>query len=339
MLAHGIDIETSPVFTRIEGLGIYRPHRLVTNQEICQRIESTDEWIRTRSGIATRRRASDKETLVDMGARAARDALADAGLAADDVDTLIVTTSSAMRCVPSVSAQIAFELGFRGSAFDISAACAGFNYAIAMASDLVRGHTARRVLIISTERLSDLTDFDDRRTSFLFSDGAGAVVVGPAPEPGIGPVVWGSDGSRASAIQQHTPWDALRDLSILQDPDFRFPALSMNGQDVYRWATSAMVPVAEEAMKRAGVSAADLTAFVPHQANLRITETLTRALALPASVVVAQDIVSQGNTSSASVPLALHALRADGSVAAGDLALIIGFGAGLVHAAQVIAVP
>jgi 3-oxoacyl-(acyl-carrier-protein) synthase III len=339
MPVHGNDIETSPLFTRIEGLGIYRPHRLVTNQEICERIESTDEWIRSRSGIATRRRASDDETLVNMGARAARDALTDAGITPDEIDVLMVTTATAMRCVPSISAQIAHELGFHGGAFDISAACAGFNYAVAMANDLVRGHTARRVLIVSTERLSDLTDFDDRRTAFLFSDGAGAVVVGPAPEPGIGPVVWGSDGSRATAIQQHTPWDALRNQSVLQDPDFRFPAISMAGQDVYRWATSAMVPVAAEAMKRAGVTASELAAFVPHQANLRITETITRALDLPASVVVAQDIVSQGNTSSASIPLALHALRTDGSVVTGDLALVIGFGAGLVHAAQVIAVP
>ncbi|WP_405161469.1 beta-ketoacyl-ACP synthase 3 [Nocardia sp. NBC_01499] len=326
-------------FTRIEGLGVYRPHRTVTNEEICERIDSDDEWIRSRSGIMARRHASEKETLVEMGASAARAAVADAGLVCADIDCVIVTTTTSMRCMPSVSTQIAHELGLRVGAFDVGAACAGFSYAVSIASDMVCGGTARRVLVVSTERLSDVTDFEDRRTAFLFADGAGAVVVGSSSESGIGPVVWGSDGSKSSVVWQHTPWDALRDPSVFEQPGFRFPALSMLGQDVYRWATSAMVPVAERAMEAAGVTPDDLGAFVPHQANLRITETLTRALKLPSSVTIAQDVVTQGNTSSASIPLAMHALRADDAVSRGDLALIIGFGSGLVHAAQVVTIP
>ncbi|KZM69923.1 beta-ketoacyl-ACP synthase 3 [Nocardia terpenica] len=326
-------------FARIEGLGAYRPRRTVTNDEICERIDSDDEWIRARSGIVTRGHASAKETLVEMGASAARAAVADAGLVPADIDCVIVTTLSSLRNTPSVSAEIAHELGLRAGAFDVGAACAGFNYALTIARDLVRGGSAGRVLVVSVERLSDLTDFEDRTTAFLFADGAGAVVVGPSATPGIGAVVWGSEGSKSEAIRQHTRWDALRDPDALARPGFRFPALSMVGQDVYRWATSAMVTVAGQAMAEAGVAADDLAAFVPHQANLRITETLVRALGLPRSVVVARDIVTQGNTGSASIPLAMEALRADGAVSPGDLALIMGYGAGLVHAAQVVAIP
>ncbi|MEU7145869.1 beta-ketoacyl-ACP synthase 3 [Nocardia sp. NPDC046473] len=326
-------------FARIEGLGAYRPRRTVTNEEICERIDSDDEWIRARSGIMTRGRASEKETLVEMGASAARAAVADAGLVPADIDCVIVATLSSMRNTPSVSAEIAHELGLRSGAFDVGAACAGFTYALTIAGDLVCAGSARRVLVVSVERLSDLTDFDDRMTAFLFADGAGAVVVGPSATPGIGAVVWGSEGAKSQAIRQHTPWDALRDPDDFARSGSRFPALTMVGQDVYRWATSAVAPVAEQAMEAAGVTVHDLAAFIPHQANLRITETLVRALRLPPAVAVARDIVTQGNTGAASIPLAMDTLRADGAVARGDLALVVGYGAGLVHAAQVVTIP
>ncbi|MGH3345061.1 MAG: beta-ketoacyl-ACP synthase III [Carbonactinosporaceae bacterium] len=320
---------------RILGVGGYRPSRVVTNAEICQDIDSTDEWIRARSGIETRRWAGPDETVAEMSLAAAGKAIAQAGIAPEEVGCVLVSTVSHLKQTPSVACDIAYRLGASSAAaFDISAACAGFCYGLALANDMVRGGSARFVVVIGVERLTDLTDRHDRSTAFIFGDGAGAVVVGPSEEPGVGPVVWGSDGSQLDTIEQNAPWDTLRD-----DPGVPWPALRMAGQQVFRWASYAMVPVARRALEQAGVGAGDLDAFIPHQANMRITDAMIRALKLPAHVPVARDIADQGNTSAASIPLAMERMLEGGEVKSGGTALLIGFGAGLVYGAQVVTLP
>jgi 3-oxoacyl-[acyl-carrier-protein] synthase-3 len=321
---------------RIVGLGAYRPDRVVSNAEILARIDSTDEWIRSRSGIENRRFAAPDESVADMGAIAAAKALAAAGLAPSDVDALIVATATGLNQTPSVAAEVDVRLGTGGAAaFDIGAACAGFCHGLALANDMIRGGTATHVLVVGVEKLSDFLNRDDRSTAFIFGDGAGAAVVGPSEQPGIGPVVWGSDSSGIAHIRQDRPWDE----TFAQPEGPRWPHLEMDGNPVFRWAAFEMAKAAQRALDAAGVSVDDLDAFVPHQANMRITDAMARTLKLPSTVAIARDIAQQGNTSAASVPLALDRLIADGDVRSGDLALTIGFGAGLVYAAQVIRVP
>ena len=322
--------------SRILGIGGYRPARSVPNEEIIQNIDSSDEWIRTRSGIASRRWANDEETVVAMSLAAAGKALANAGLTPDQVGCVIVSTVTHLYQTPSAAAEIAHKLGTnRAAAFDISAACAGFCYGLGLASDMVRGGTAEHVLVIGVERLSDLTDHYDRSTAFLFADGAGAAVVGPSETPGIGPVIWGSDGEHLDLIKQKQEWRE----ALFAESGPELPALVMQGNAVFRWASYEMAKVAQQALEAAGITADDLDVFVPHQANDRITTAMARSLKLPASVVIARDIAEQGNTSAASIPLALERLLETGQARSGQLALLIGFGAGLVYGAQVVRIP
>ncbi|MGH8776164.1 MAG: beta-ketoacyl-ACP synthase III [Jiangellaceae bacterium] len=321
---------------RILGIGGYRPVRVVPNAEIVERIDSSDEWIRTRSGIASRRWANAEETVIAMSLSAAGKALAHAGVTADQIGCVIVSTVTHLYQTPSAAAEIAYKLGTnRAAAFDISAACAGFCYGISLGADMVRGGTAEHVLVIGVERLSDLTDHDDRSTAFIFADGAGAAVVGPSDEAAIGPVVWGSDGQHLDLIRQREEW---RD-ALFAEGGPRLPHLTMEGNAVFRWASYEMAKVAREAIDAAGITPDDLDVFVPHQANMRITDAMARALKLPESIVTARDIVEQGNTSAASIPLAIERLLETGQARSGDLALLIGFGAGLVYAAQVVRIP
>jgi 3-oxoacyl-[acyl-carrier-protein] synthase III len=226
----------------------------------------------------------------------------------------------------------------KASAFDISAACAGFCYGIALASDMVRGGSVGHALVIGVERLSDLTDVHDRGTAFIFADGAGAAVVGPSETAGIGPVVWGSDGEQFDLIRQKEDW---RDVVGTPDQPGSgvMPHLMMQGNPVFRWASFAMAKVGQQALDRAGVSIDDLDVFVPHQANMRIIDAMARSMKLPERVRIARDIAEQGNTSAASIPLALERLVAEGEARSGDTALLVAFGAGLAYAAQVVTVP
>lgn len=321
---------------RIIGLGGYRPTRVVPNADIIERIASSDEWIRTRTGIAQRRFASQEETLVSMSVTAAERALAAAGIRPTDVDCVIVATITHLYQTPAAAVEIAHRLGAGSpAAYDISAACAGFCHGIALARDHVRAGTARHVLVVGVERLSDLLNLDDRGTAFIFADGAGAAVVGPSPTPGIGPVVWGSDGSGLELIMQKESWaDAFA-----AEGGPQWPHLVMQGRPVFRWASYEMAKVALEAISAAGVTVEDIDAFVPHQANMRITDAMARSMKLPETVAIARDIAEQGNTSAASIPLALERLLESGQTHSGDLALLIGFGAGLAYAAQVVVVP
>jgi 3-oxoacyl-[acyl-carrier-protein] synthase III len=334
-MVKSIQSPTGAPHARILGVGGYRASRVVTNEEMCRMIDSNDEWIRTRTGIEERRWATDEETVGVMAIAAGGKALADAGIGADQIGCVLISTVSYFTQTPSLAADVAAKLGAEGAAaLDISAACAGFCYGLALAQDMIRSGSAEHVLVIGVERLSDLTDKTDRNTAFLFGDGAGAVVVGPSQTPAIGPVVWGADGKQLDAIDQRFAWDALRD-----QPDLGFPYLQMKGQQVFRWASYQMVPVAQQALQKAGIDAADLDAFIPHQANMRITDAMVKALKLPAHVPVARDVAQTGNTSAASIPLAMERMLEQGEAPHGGLALLIGFGAGLVYAAQVVVLP
>ena len=321
--------------TAILGLGAYRPSLLVPNADVIEAIDSSDEWIQQRSGIKTRRWATPEETLPMMTLAAARDALDSSGVAAEQIDCVIVATVTYLTQTPALAPTIAYELGTnQAAAFDISAACAGFSHGLALASDMVKGGSAQYVLVIGAERLSDLLKSTDRGTAFIFADGAGAAVVGPSETPGIGPVVWGSDGEQSELIKQSEPWT---DIVASANPEM--PYLSMQGAQVFRWAAFTMAKVAQQALDKAGITADQLDVFVPHQANMRIIDAMARAMSLPDHVAVARDIADQGNTSAASVPLALHRLMEEGEAKSGDIALLIAFGAGLAYAAQVVTVP
>ncbi len=321
--------------TSIQGIGGYRPSRVVTNDEICERIDSSDEWIRTRSGIIERRFAEPHETVQMMSVAASRVALERAGVASAQIDCVIVATVSHLMQTPAVATLVSEELGATpAAAFDISAACAGFCVGIGLASDMIRSGSAKYVLVVGVERLSDITDPTDRGTAFIFADGAGAAVVGPADAEGIGPVVWGADGSKYDLIRQNESW-----TDVLEVEPAVMPTLRMDGNPVFRWASYEMAKVAREALDRAGMTVDDLDVFVPHQANMRITDAMARALKLPDDVVIARDIAYQGNTSAASVPLAAAALLESGEAKSGDTALFIAFGAGLAYAAQVVTLP
>jgi 3-oxoacyl-[acyl-carrier-protein] synthase III len=315
-------------------VGSYRPERVVTNEEICHYIDSSDEWIRERSGIVSRRFAARDETVTDMAASASEAAIKRAGLTGSDIDAVLVATVTHPYQTPSSASLLAHRLGATpAAAMDISAACAGFCYGLQLAADMVRGGSAGNVLVVGVEKLSDFTDRYDRSTAFIFGDGAGAVVIGPSETPGIGPTIWGSDGAQWDVITQKHSWIEVR------DHDVDWPALRMAGQSVFRWAVWQMAPVAQKALDAAGVDAGDLAAFIPHQANMRIIDAMVKQIGLPAHVPVARDIAEAGNTSAASIPLAMDRMLAEGEAPHGGLALLIGFGAGLVYAAQVVELP
>lgn len=310
---------------RITGIGEHRPAGVLTNDDLAARgLDTTDEWIRTRTGISSRRVASDAETVISMGTAAAAKAIAEAGVDASDIDLLVLATCSMRNAIPGGAARIATAIGARGiGAFDLNAACGGFSYALSVGADAVRCGTAQRVVVVGSEKLTDWLDWNDRGTCILFGDGAAAVVVEPSESMGIGPVAWGSDGDGHALVG-------------VPDGDW---AIRMDGPAVFRWATTELAPVARRACELAGITTDDLAAFVPHQANTRIIDAMARALRLPKNVVIARDIAETGNTSAASVPLALSQLIASGQVKSGDSTLLLAFGAGLTYAGQVIRIP
>lgn len=327
-------------FARILSVGGHRPSRIVTNAEVCARIDSTDQWIRERSGIEERRWADPTESVVDMSVKAAEKALAKANLTSEQIGVVIVATITYPYQTPSAATDVALRIGNpKAAAFDISAACAGFCYGVGLANDLVRGGSADYVLLIGVEKLTDFIDLDDRSVGFLFADGAGAVIIGPSTTPGIGPTIWGSDANAREAINQKSSWLAMKQGDVHHDPDRLWPDIQMQGQAVFRWAVWQMAPIATRALEAAGVAAAELDAFIPHQANARIIDAMVKALALPNTVPVSKDIRLSGNTSAASVPLAMEAMLDSGQAPSGGTALLLGFGAGLVYAAQVVQLP
>jgi len=325
---------SGPAHTRIYSYGAARGENLVPNEDLIGPIDSSDEWIRQRTGIITRTRATHDTTAIDLAADAVAEAIERSGIPANQVDAVIVSTISNPKQTPSVSAIVADRVGASpAAAYDVNAACAGFAYGVAQADALIRAGAATYVAVVGTEKLSDIVDPADRSISFLLGDGAGAVIVGPSDFPGIGPTVWGSDGSKADAVgMNHT-------LTEFRDGESPWPTLRQEGPTVFRWAVWEMVKVARQALEAAGIAAADLAAFVPHQANMRIIDEFAKQLKLPETVVIGRDIETTGNTSAASIPLATHRLLEEHPELSGGLALQIGFGAGLVFGAQVVVLP
>ncbi len=312
--------------SRIISLGHYQPSRVLTNDDLAQIVETNDAWIRDRVGIATRRIASGEETVADMASAAAEKALAGSGLTAGDIDFVVVATCSSVDRCPNVATRVANRLGITApGALDVNTACSGFSYALATADHAVRAGASRNALVIGAEKLSDFTDWTDRSTAIIFGDGAGAAVVTATAddEPtGIGPVVWGSAPEKGDAVRIEG-WR---------------PYIQQEGQAVFRWATTAIAPLALQACERAGVATSDIAAFVSHQANARIIDGIAKRLKL-ANAVIAKDIVESGNTSAASVPLALSKLVERREVPSGAPVLLFGFGGGLTYAGQVVRCP
>lgn len=319
----------------ILSVGAYRAPRLVTNEEIVSKIDSTDEWIRQRTGIETRRFAEENVDVIDMAEVAAREAIERAGLTPDKIDTVIFASITFPFQTPSAATGLIARLGnYKAAAMDLGAACAGFTYGVGLASDLVRGGTSKYVLVVGSEKFTDFLNLEDRATAFIFADGAGAVVIGPDSEPGIGPTVWGSDADSRDAIWMNPSW-----LEFRNNPNAPWPFIAQEGQKVFRWAVFSVSKIGKAAIEAAGISPDQLKAFVPHQANLRIIETMAKDMKLPDSIVIADDIRETGNTSAASIPLAMDSLLKAHPELHGGLALIIGYGAGLVYAGQVIKLP
>jgi 3-oxoacyl-[acyl-carrier-protein] synthase-3 len=277
-----------------------------------------------------------------MAEAASRMAIERAGITPGEIDAVIVATVTHFYQTPSAAALLAHRLGTPGPmALDVSAACAGFSHGIGMANDMIRGGSAGTVLVVGTEVMSTITDPEDRGSAFIFGDGAGAVVVSGSPDQGVGPTIWGSDGGQWDAIRQDRSWEAFYgELHTLQEGQApNWPTLDMAGPSVFRWAVWDMAPVARKALDAAGVAPGDLAAFIPHQANVRIIDAMAKQIQLPPHVLIARDIHTAGNTSGASIPLAMDALLAEHPEAHGGLGLLIGFGAGLAYAAQVVQLP
>ncbi|MTE18909.1 beta-ketoacyl-ACP synthase III [Streptomyces sp. TRM43335] len=314
--------------TRIAALGHHQPDHVLTNHDLAGMVETSDEWIRQRTGIVTRRVARE-ETVTDLAAAAAGKALAASGLDPADIGLVTVATCSAQDRCPSIAAQVAGRLGVPGAvAFDLNNGCAGFTTALATADHSLRAGAARHALVVGAEKMSDVTDWTDRSTCVLLGDGAGAAVVsaeegGDAGRDGIGPVVWGSDPTRGDAVRLKGAWR---------------PRFAQEGQTVFRWATTELAPLIERACEKAGVAPGDLGGIVTHQANLRIIESLVRRLSVD-GVVVARDVVDSGNTSAASVPLALSKLVERRELEPGAPVLLFSFGGGLSWAGQVVTCP
>jgi 3-oxoacyl-[acyl-carrier-protein] synthase-3 len=321
-------------FTRIYSYGAARGDLKVTNDELIGPIDSSDEWIQQRTGIITRTRASVGILAVDLATDAAREAIEKSGVAPEQIDLVVIATISNEQQTPTMAAVVADRVGANpAAANDTNAACAGFSYAVTQADALIRSGAAHYALVIGAEKLSDVVDPTDRSISFLLGDGAGAVVIGPSDTPGIAAPVWGSDGSKASAVSMNAT------LIDYREGDANWPTLRQEGQTVFRWAVWDMAKVAKKALEAAGITAEDLAAFIPHQANMRIIDEFAKQLKLPDTVKIGRDIETTGNTSAASIPLATHRLLQENPELSGGLALQIGFGAGLVFGAQVVVLP
>jgi 3-oxoacyl-[acyl-carrier-protein] synthase-3 len=320
--------------SRILALGAARGDLVVPNDDLVGPIDSSDEWIRQRTGIITRKRASKGLNAIDLAEAAAREALEKSGVDPARVGAVLVSTISNVAVTPSMSTLLAERIGVSpAAAYDIGAACAGYTYAVAQADALIRAGAAEYVIVVGAEKLSQYVHPEDRSISFLLGDGAGAAVLGPSDEPGVSKTIWGSDGSKWDAVGMNATFEEYLDKVK------PWPTMRQDGQTVFRWAVWEMAKVARQTLEEAGVAPEELAAFIPHQANMRIIDELAKQLKLPETVVIARDIETTGNTSAASIPLATHRLLEEHPELSGGLALQIGFGAGLVFGAQVVRLP
>ncbi|MFE5140064.1 beta-ketoacyl-ACP synthase III [Streptomyces fagopyri] len=312
--------------SRIAAVGHYQPAKVLTNEDLAGLVDTSDEWIKSRVGIRTRHIAGPDEPVDELAGHAAAKALAAAGMTPGDIDLVLVATSTAVDRSPNMAARVAHRLGIPSpAAMDVNVVCAGFTHALATADHAVRAGAATRALVIGADKMSDVADWTDRTTCVLVGDGAGAAVVeaaAPGDEPGIGPVLWGSVPEMGNAVR-------------IEGTPARF---AQEGQSVYRWATTRLPAIARQACERAGLTPEELAGVVLHQANLRIIEPLAQKIGA-VNAVVARDVVDSGNTSAASIPLALSKLVERGELGTGDPVLLFGFGGNLSYAGQVVRCP
>ncbi|WP_330184411.1 ketoacyl-ACP synthase III [Nocardia sp. NBC_01503] len=341
-----IAINKGPQNVAMLGIGAYRPERIVSNAEVCEVLDSTPEWIFDRTGINNRRWISGDETIRSMSVAAGERALKNTGIDRSKIGALVLCTSSWLKLTPHGAPSIASDLGMNGiPAFDLVSGCGGFCYGLGVATDMIRAGSAEYILVIGAETMTVGLDPTDRGTAMIFGDGAGAVVIGPAEENGISPTVWGSDGENAEAIAQDVDFlaymnkaQAMQGTDPEVDPIGRM-SLHMEGPKVFRWAAVTLPRALSSAIELSGVAKEDIEVFVPHQANARINELMKKNLGLPDDLPMANDIENTGNTSAASIPLAMEEMLVTGKAKGGQLALLLGFGAGLSYAGQVAVLP
>ncbi|MBT2397178.1 beta-ketoacyl-ACP synthase III [Streptomyces sp. ISL-100] len=312
--------------SRVVALGHYQPAKVLTNDDLAAMVDTSDEWITSRVGIRTRHVAGPDEPVDELAAHAGAKALAAAGLTPADIDLVLVATSTAINRSPNMAARVAARLGMGSPAvMDLNVVCSGFTHALATADHAVRAGSATRALVIGADKMAEIADWTDRTTCVLVGDGAGAAVVEACAEdeePGIGPVLWGSVPEMGHAVRiEGTP-----------------PRFAQEGQSVYRWATTQLPPIARKVCERAGVTPEELAAVVLHQANLRIIEPVAQKIGA-VNAVIARDVVDSGNTSAASIPMALSKLVERGEIESGAPVLLFGFGGNLSYAGQVIRCP
>ncbi|MDR3588904.1 MAG: ketoacyl-ACP synthase III [Negativicutes bacterium] len=319
----------------ILGLGSYLPEKIVTNEDLEKILDTTDEWIIARTGIRERRIVGESEATSDLATKAARLALADAGVNADEIDLIIVATVTPDMVFPSVACLVQSNLqATNAAAFDITAVCSGFVYALAIGSQFIKAGTYRKVLVIGAETLSKITDKTDRNTSIVFGDGAGAAVLGETPSGfGVLGMDLGADGSGGDLLKM--PAGGSRQPASMETVAERLHFISMNGTEVFKFAVKIMGESAMKAIENAKLSPADITYLVPHQANIRIIQSAAKRLGLPMDKVIV-NVDKYGNTSAASIPIALDEAVRSGRITNGDIIVLVGFGGGLTWAASVI---
>ena len=316
------------------GLGVALPERVMTNDDVAKLVDTSDDWIRTRTGIRQRRIAADGQTTSDLSVAAARQALAAATLTPADLDLIIVATMTPDMPCPSCACITQAKLGApQAAAFDVSAACAGFVYATLCGAGFIASGAARHVLVVGAEVLSKVVDWTDRSTCVLFGDGAGAAILGPVETGGILSSYLGADGTKADLLK--VPGGGALTPASHESVDQRLHYLKMNGIEVFKVATRAMADAAEQALRRAGLTAADIACVIPHQANLRIIAAVMDRLKVPMEKVYL-NVDRYGNMSAASTIVALAEAVRDGRITPGDRVLLVAFGAGLAWGSLVI---
>ena len=328
------------------GIGACRPGRLISNDALCKVMDSSDQWIYERSGVRNRRWISGDEDMRFLAKTAAERAIVNSGVDRSKIDLLILGTSSWPYNTPHGAPIVASDVGLNGiPAFDVSAGCGGFGYALGVAADAIRAGSATYAVVIGAETMSVGLDPTDRSTGFIFGDGAGAVVIGPTEENGISPIVSGSDGENAEAIAQNIDTVSYMARAVEYqgkdaetDPVGRM-VIYMEGPRVFRWAAVTLPKALTTSLSESGVGLDDIDVFIPHQANARISELLKKNLGLPDDLPMAGDIEDTGNTSAGSIPLAIEEMLATGKAKGGDTALLLGFGAGLSYAGAVVTLP
>lgn len=320
----------------LSGVGASAPANIVTNDDLSKTLDTSDEWIRTRSGIAERRIAKAGENASDYGAEAARIAIERAGLTPDDIDLVITATMSPDQMFPATACYIQDKLGLRPvPAFDLSAACSGFLYALETGSSMLKCGNYRHVLIIGAEKMSSVLDWEDRGTCVLFGDGAGAAVLSKTDTPDTGVLgnLLGADGSRAGLL--YMPAGGSAKPASADTLAAREHGLRMNGKEIFKIAVRYMAQTCRDLLEQKGLSTDDIACVVPHQANIRILEALAKNLGLPMDKFII-NMDKYGNTSAASIPIALEQALQEKRIKSGDLVLMAAFGGGLTWAASVI---